>query len=73
MVAGADGVAARIKVCALVERHELHRMRIAKDVATSPAVVPSDKVVEVFLAGWVIADIRFSVGLCERTGMLVSL
>lgn len=72
VVAGAGGVATRVEVCALVERHELHRVRVAKDVATAPAVVPSDKVVEVLFAGWVVADIGFSVGLCGRTVLLVS-
>lgn len=73
VVAGADGVASRVEVCALIERHELHRVRVAKDVATAPAVVPSDKVIEILFAGWVVADIGFSVGLCGRTILLVSL
>lgn len=66
VVAGADGVAARIEVCALVEGHELHRVRIAKDVAAAAAVVSSDKVVEVLFAGWVITDVGFSVGLFKK-------
>lgn len=72
MVAGTSRVATRVEICALVERHELHRVRVTKDVATAPAVVPSDKVVEVLFASWVIADIGFSVGLCGRTVLLVS-
>lgn len=63
VVAGADGVPTWVKVCALVERHKLHRVRVAENVAAATAVMPSDKVVEVFLASWVIADIGFSVGL----------
>lgn len=63
VVASADGVAARVEVCALIEGHELHRVRVAKDVAAAAAVVPSDKIVEVLFAGWVIADFRVYIGL----------
>lgn len=68
MVAGADGCAARIEVCALVEGHKLHRVRIAKDVATAAAVVPANKVVEVLFAAWVVANFGFYVGLLGKTG-----
>lgn len=47
-------------------------MRVAKNVSAAPTVVPSDKVVEVFLASWVIADIGFSVGLWEKNELLVT-
>lgn len=56
VVAGARGRGARVEVGILVKGHEGARMRVAKDVATSAAVMASGEVVEVALASRVVAD-----------------
>lgn len=63
VVAGARGRCPGVEVGILVERHDGAGVRVAEDVATSPAVVASSEVVEVALAGWVIADGGFGVRL----------
>lgn len=63
MRAAAAQLAAGVVVCALVQGHLVRGVRVAKDVAAAPAVVASHKVVEVFFAGGVIADVGLVVGL----------
>jgi hypothetical protein len=47
----------------LVQRQRIARVPVAEDVATFAAVVATHKVAEVALAGRVIADGGFSIGL----------
>lgn len=61
--AGPARLAARIVVGALVQGHLVTGVRVAEDVAAAPAMVPSHKIVEVLLAGWVVTDFRFNIGL----------
>lgn len=63
VVAGAGGHGPRVEVCVLVQRQRIAGVPVAEDVATFAAVVATDKVAEVALAGRVIADGGFSVGL----------
>lgn len=59
------GLAARVIVGALVERHLVAGVRIAEDVAAAPTVVATHEVVEEPFAGGVVATIGFIVGLFE--------
>lgn len=63
VLAAAAQMAARIVVCALVERNLAARVDVAKDIAAPPAVVPPHEVVEVLLAQRVVADFALLVGL----------
>lgn len=56
VVAGARGRCPGVEVGILVKWHDGAGVRVAEDVTASPAVVTSGKVVEVALAGWVVAD-----------------
>lgn len=61
--AGAAELTARVIVGALVQGNLIARVRVAKDVAAAPAVVPPHEVVEVLLAGRVVTDFGFRIGL----------
>ena len=50
----------------LVKRHEESRVPVAEDVAAFAAVVPAGEVAERALAGRIIADRGFDIGLEER-------
>lgn len=68
VVAGARRRGTGVKVGVLVERHNSVGVGVAEDVTTSAAVVASCEVVEVALAGRVIANGRFGIGLPVLTG-----
>lgn len=63
--AGARRVGARVEVCVLVERHHEARVPVAEDVAAPAAVVAAGEVVEVALAGGVVAHGGLGVRLCQ--------
>lgn len=63
MLARPAGLAARVVVGALVERHLVVGVRVAEDVATAPAVVAAHKIVEEPLAGRFVAAVGFEIGL----------
>lgn len=63
VLARAAGLAARVVVGALVEGHLVARVRVAEDVAATPAVVAAHEVVEEALAGRVVAAVGFEVSL----------
>lgn len=63
VIARARGDGTRVEVCVLVKRERVAGVPVAEDVATFAAVVAADKVAEVALAGRVVADGGFSVGL----------
>lgn len=71
VVAGARGKGTRVEVCVLVQRQRIAGVPVAEDVATFAAVVATDKVAEVALAGRVIADGGFSIGLVDDVSMMV--
>lgn len=73
VIADADGRAAWVVVGALVERDLFGGVRVAEDVATTPAVVAPDEVVEVLFACGVVADFGFGIGLFLRGLALLSL
>lgn len=54
-----------VEVGALVKRNRVPRVPVAKDVAASATVVPSNDVVEVVLARRVIADGGLGIGLMQ--------
>jgi hypothetical protein len=68
VVAGARGRGARVEVGILVQGHGRGRVRVAEDVATSPAMVASVEVVERALADGVVADRGLGVRLPVLAG-----
>ena len=63
VVAGARRSGTRVEVGVLIERHNIARVPVAEDIATTAAVVTADEVAEVAFASRVIADGRLGVGL----------
>ncbi len=64
--------ATRVEVCLLVEGHFEVAVRVAEDIATLSAVVPSREIVEVPLAGGVVTDVGLLVGLESRDTVSVT-
>lgn len=60
------GRAAGVVVCVFVEGDLVGRVPVAEDVATAPAVVPPYEVVEVLLAGRLVAYRGVRIGLRSR-------
>lgn len=63
VIAGSRGTGARVEAAVLVQGQDSAGVPVAEDVAAFAAVVAADKVVEGALAGRVVADGGFSIGL----------
>ena len=64
--------AARVEVGLLVERDLEAAVRVAEDIATLSAVVPSREIVEVPLAGGGVTDVGLLIGLESRDMLSVT-